>query len=148
MQPQIDAARRDLEEGKTELRGLQAEVSELGAEVRDLLRSEMALARAETKEQLGIAVHITVWGLAGLVMGFIALVWVAVTATLALANVLDAWAAALIVTAALAGLAVVFAMMAKSSLGRLSVVPKRTANSIKEDISWAKQQLKSKPATG
>jgi VIT1/CCC1 family predicted Fe2+/Mn2+ transporter len=148
MQPEIDAVRADIDEGKAEVRGLQSEVAGIAEELRDLVRAELDLAKAETKEQVGVAVKMTAWGVAGLMTAFVMVVWVALTATYALANAVEPWIAALIVTLALGAIALISALMAKSKLSQFSPMPKRTANSLKEDLTWAKHQLKSKPASG
>lgn len=148
MQPKIDAVRADLRDGKAEVRDLQTEVSAIAHELRGLVQAELDLAKAETKEQVGIAVKLTAWGVAGLMTAFVMIVWVALTATYALANAVEPWIAALIVTIALGAVAVISALMAKSKLGQFSIVPRRTANSVKEDLTWARQQLKSNPTSG
>lgn len=141
LRPELDAVRADFEEGQEELRGLSAEMSAISAELKELFRAEVDLAKAEAKEQVGFAVKMTVWGVVALIVGFITIVWVAVTATIALAYPFETWAAALIVTVALALIAGFAAFMAKAKLNQLSLVPRRTTQTVKEDLSWAKHQL-------
>lgn len=125
-----------------------AEMSAISAELKDLFRAELELARAEAKEQVGFAVKMTVWGVVALIAAFITLVWVALTATFAISEALEPWAAALIVTAALALIAGVAALMARAKLSQISLVPRRTTQTVKEDLSWAKHQLNLKPKSG
>jgi hypothetical protein len=148
LRPEVDAVRADIREGKEEIRGLSAEMSALSADAKELLLAELQLAKAETKEQVGFVVQMTTWGVVALIAAFITLVWVALTATAALAEAVDPWLAALIVTVALAVIAGVAALMAKSKLNQISLVPRRTVHSVKEDLTWAKHQLNLKPKSG
>ena len=144
MQPETDAMKAGIQDGKDEVRDLKLEASGIARDLRDLVRAEIDLATAEAKEQVGVVKKVTAWGVIGLVTAILTLVWVALTATYALANAIEPWLAALIVTLALAAFAAMAALMAKSTLSKFSIVPKRTANSVKEDLAWAKRQLKSK----
>lgn len=148
LRPEVDAVRSDIREGKQEARELSAEMSAISADVKELLRAELELAKAETKEQAGVVVKMTTWGVVALVAAFITLVWIALTATYALAEAVDPWAAALIVTLALAAVAGGAALMAKAKLNQISLVPRRTAQTVKEDLTWAKHRLNLKPKSG
>lgn len=139
-----DALREGIRDGKAEVRDLQAEVSGVAQDLRELVRAELGLAKAEAKEQAAVAARATVLGAGALMMAFVMVIWVSLTATYALANAVEPWVAALIVTGALGVMAMLFGLMAKSTIGQFSIVPRRTAHSVKEDLSWAKQQLKSK----
>ena len=85
--------------------------------------------------------------LALLCVGLLALTWVFVTMTVVLAEFLPAWAAAAITLGVLALLTTSAALAARSRLKRLTVVPKRTVHSVREDVQWAKDQLKSRRTT-
>ena len=143
MHTEIDAIRTDLRDGKSDVRDLGAEVAGIADDLRNLVRSELALAKAETKEQVGYAVKVAAWGGIALAAAVVTLVWVALTSTYALSAALPLWLSALIVTGALTVVAGMSALLAKSRAKKLSLMPRRTAKSVKEDLSWAKQQLKS-----
>jgi uncharacterized membrane protein YqjE len=127
----------------SEARDLRAELSEIGTDLGDLLKTEMELARAETREQVQNLTRLAIWGAVALVTSIVLVVWIALTATYALSEAMDDWLAALIVTVVLGLIVGTAAMLAKARLGQVSIMPKRTVNAVKEDMQWAKQQLKS-----
>ena len=143
MHTELNAIRTDLREGKDEGRDLRSEVAGVAGDLRSLVRSELELAKAETKEQVGYVVKVATWGGIALAAAIVTLVWVALTATYALSTAFPLWASALIVTVALLVIAGGAGLTAKSRASKISLMPKRTARSVKEDLSWAKQQLKS-----
>ena len=143
MRTEVEAIRADLREGRSEVRGLGNEVGGIAQDLRTLVRTEMELAKAETKEQAGYLVKLATWGGIALAAGVVTLAWVALTSTYALSGVLPLWLSALIVTVALAVIAAASALVAKSRASKLSFTPRRTINAVKEDVSWAKHQLKS-----
>ena len=70
----------------------------------------------------------------------------ALTATLilVLAEWMDAWIAALIVTLVYAASAAVLALQGKEKVGEANPpVPEQTIETVKEDVQWAKSQVKS-----
>ncbi len=147
LQAEVDAIRADWSEGKGEVRELASELAGISSDLRGLLQGEAQLAKAEAKEQVGIAIKVTMWGAVAAVAALLTLVWVALTATYALANAIEPWLAALVVTVGLALLTLMAAMLAKSRLSKFSLVPKRTVRAVKEDISWAKHQMNSQPTS-
>ena len=143
MRAPVDAIRTDLRDGRSELRGLGSEVTEIAESVRDLLRAEIALAKAETKEQGGHLARAAAWGGVAGAAALLTLAWVALASTYALSTALPLWLAALIVSATLAVLAGIAGLGARARAKKLSVLPRRAVNAVKEDVAWARQQLKS-----
>jgi len=143
MRSELEAIRSDLREGKGEIRDLGSEVSEIAQDLRTLVLTELTLAKAETKEQVGYLVKVATWGGIALAAAIVMLAWVALTSTYALSEVFPMWLSALIVTVALGVVAALSALVVRTRAGKLSLVPRRTVNAVKEDVSWAKQQLKS-----
>jgi uncharacterized membrane protein YqjE len=114
-------------------------VKRLSQETSTLIRQEMALARAELKEQGKKA------GLgAGLLGGsgiaaLLALGSLTACVILALDLVLAAWLAALIVTVIWGAVAGVLAMQGKNKVQEAAPpVPEEAMESVKEDVEWAK----------
>ncbi len=142
MRTELEAIRSDLRGGKGEIGDVGSELSEIARDLRTLVLTEVSLAKAESKEQMGYLVKIAAWGGIALATAIVALVWVALTST-ALSGVFPMWLSALIVTVALGVIAGFAVLAAKSRAGKLSLVPRRTVNAVKEDVSWAKEQLKS-----
>jgi hypothetical protein len=133
-----------MESVRTESREVGEELQGIAQDLRALLRSEMELARAEMREDVQAATRVAIWGAVAALAGTIGVVFAALTAMYGLDHVVPLWVAALIVAAALLLVAVVSALLAKSQLGRISVVPQKTVASVKEDVSWAKAQMKSR----
>ncbi len=133
----------DVRRGTDEVRGISEELGGIADDLRDLVRTEVELAKAEVREQVSLVVKSAIFAGVALVAAMLTLIWVALTATYALDLAVPLWLAALIVTVALGAVAAISGLMVKSRIKQVSVVPKRTMNSVKEDVTWAKQQLKS-----
>jgi len=138
-----DAVRR----GREELRDAGEEFAGIVADIREIARGEVELAKAEMGEQASLLVRTAVWGGIAAVLGMLALTWVFVTMTFVLAEFVPAWAAGAITLAVLAVMTLGAALAARSRFKRLTVVPKRTVHSVREDVQWAKDQLKSRRTT-
>jgi len=138
-----DGIRADARRASDEARALGEELGGIADDLRDLLRGEVELARAEAREQVSLVVRSAIWGGVAVVAALLTLVFIAVTAMFALDTVLPAWLAALIVTAALAVIAGVCGLVVRSRLRQVSVVPRKTIGSLREDVEWARAQLKS-----
>ena len=107
-----------------------------------LVRSEIALAKLEVKETVtGFGVGLALLGGAAFCAVF-ALAFVLVTITLALDLVMPAWLAALLVTVALVGLAVLLGLMGKKKMSKVEFVPAGTIQSVKSDIESIRATLK------
>jgi uncharacterized membrane-anchored protein YhcB (DUF1043 family) len=59
----------------------------------------------------------------------------------ALGNVMDLWLAALIVGLVVIIIGAILLQSGRSMLQRLSIVPEKTVESIKESTEWAKEQV-------
>ena len=114
-------------------------VKELSREVSQLVREEIALAKAEMTEkgkQAGVG--------AGMLSGAAVLGLAAVGGSMAfLILVLDSWMpgwlAALIVTVVYAAAAAVLALRGRERISHATPpVPTQTIESVKEDVQWAK----------
>jgi Putative Actinobacterial Holin-X, holin superfamily III len=114
-------------------------VKELSREVSQLVREEIALAKAEMTQkgkQAGIG--------AGMLSGAAVLALAAVGGSMAfLMLVLDlwmpGWVAALIVTIAYAAAAALLALRGKERISHATPpAPTQTIESVKEDVQWAK----------
>ena len=119
-------------------------VKDLSREVTDLVRQEIALARAEMMEKgrkagrgAGMLSGAAVVGLAA-VGGSMA------TLILLLDIVMPSWLAALIVTAVYAAVAAVLGLRGKAEISEAGPpTPEQTVESVKEDVQWAKTRATS-----
>lgn len=145
MEPQsrngASGVKERLERGRDELTHLRDDFSELAADVRVLAEKELELARAEMGEQMKLAVQGAIWGVVTAVLGLVLLTFVFVSTMLVLNEFMRLWLAAVITTAIVLGLAALAGLYAYSRFKQLTGVPKRTINSVREDVKWARNQL-------
>jgi YihY family inner membrane protein len=114
-------------------------ITSIAGDTATLVRKEMELARQEVVESItGLIKGIAALVVAG-VLGLFALGWLASTLAVALDNVLAPWASRLIVAG-------IFLLLAVAAMlfGRRKPKPplEQTKRTIKEDVTWAKAQLK------
>jgi uncharacterized membrane protein YqjE len=111
------------------------------ANIQDIVRAEVRLAKAELGEELNRArsggILIGVGAVAAIFSAFFLLL----AGVYALGLVMPSWAAALIVTAALAVAAAVTLGVGLKRFKTIQAAPK-TAASLKENVRWAKQLSK------
>ncbi len=107
-----------------------------------LIRKEVELARHEVVEALVARAKAAGALAAGGVMALFAVVFLGIAGGLALATVMAAWAAFLIVAAAFLLLAVGAVLFAKLRMKSPPMAPEETKRTVKEDVEWAKTQLR------
>jgi apolipoprotein N-acyltransferase len=115
----------------------------LSEQTATLVRQELDLAKAEMQQRgkrAGLGLGLIGGG------GVLALAAIgALTATLilVLAEWMDAWLAALIVTLVYAAGAAVLALQGKEKVGEATPPVPQTMETVKEDVQWAKTQVRS-----
>ncbi|HEY0382856.1 MAG TPA: phage holin family protein [Candidatus Elarobacter sp.] len=117
---------------------------ELGDEISALVRQEIALAKVEIAEKTKPAVASAgmFGGTALLGLGAFGALTAFLIALLALW--VPVWASALIVTVVYGAVAFVLAQTGKKKLHEAApLIPEQTAQTVKEDIEWAKTRAKS-----
>ena len=116
---------------------------ELARETGTLVRQEVDLAKTEiTHNATRAAQEIGFLLVGGAVAyaGFLALL-AALIAGLAAAGV-PVWAAALVVGLVVAGLGYLLVQRGLSALRRTGLAPRQTIETLKEDVEWAKEQVR------
>jgi hypothetical protein len=117
-------------------------VKSIASDTSTLMKKEVELARHEIVEALVARLKaVGAFGASG-VMALYMLLFLAVAAGLALATTMAAWAAFLIVAGAFGLLALGAALFAKLRLKAPPLAPEETKRTVKEDVEWAKQQLR------
>jgi len=117
-------------------------VGQVAGDVGTLVKKEVQLARQEVTEAIGARVKAVA---AFLVIGVIALFivgFLGAAAAAALAQVFPLWLALLMVAGAFLLLAVLGAVFGKSRIKKPPLKPEKTKQTIKEDVEWAKAQLR------
>jgi len=115
-------------------------LGELSSDLSRLVRQEIALAKAETKEELSKAGQgAGMFGGAG-VAGLLTLLFLSLALMFALANVMDVGWAALIVAVLWAVVGGVLFAVGRSRLRQATPPLQQTVETLKEDAQWAKRQ--------
>jgi uncharacterized membrane protein YqjE len=117
-------------------------VRSIASDTGTLVRKEVELAKQEITEAVvarlkaaGAFGAAGVFALVGLIMG-------AVAATAALALVFSVWLSALIVTGSLFFIAGIAGLFGVFRIKKPSMAPTETVRTVKEDVEWARAQLK------
>lgn len=108
------------------------------ANLLEIARCELRLARTEFKEEAAKAARPALTFAAGLASGLYGLAFLLAASFFALATVMAAWMAALLVGGILALLAAVLLSLGARKLRRISFVPRKTIQSLEENVQWAK----------
>jgi hypothetical protein len=116
----------------------------LADDARALVRQEVELARAELEQKVRAAVGAVAMCVVAAIAAILALGAFTTALILVLARFLPDWAAALVVGGGLLALAVALGFAGKHLLrNALPLAPEETVETLKEDVAWAKTQLKS-----
>jgi uncharacterized membrane protein YqjE len=116
-------------------------VRELAEDLSTLVRSEVALAKLELKQTAtGIGTVGAFFG-AAIFCALFALVFLFVTAVLALSEVLAPWLSALIVAVALIAVAAVLGLVGRMKLAKVQFVPTATVETVKGNVESIKSDL-------
>jgi MFS family permease len=123
-------------------RGTGPLIRSIASDVSLLVTKQIELAKQEIGEMVGTrAKAIAVIGTAA-VLGLFVIGFVGLAGAEALAEVVPRWAAMLIVAGVFALLAAIAVVLARSWLRSAATKPELTKTTLKEDVRWAKQQLK------
>jgi hypothetical protein len=114
---------------------------ELIAEIGQLFRQELRLARAETGEKLAQAQHGVIAIAVGLFVAFAALLILLQAVVIALAQIVPGWAASVIVAAAAAILAFILIRGGQSSLKLTNLAPTRTLDAMRRDRDMVREKV-------
>jgi membrane protein len=118
-------------------------VKQLSEQTSTLVRKELELARVEmTRKGKAAGLGAGMFGGAGL-FGLLALGALTACFILALAEAVDGWLAALIVTLVYAAIAGVLALTGKSKVQEATPpIPEQAKESVREDVEWTKERAK------
>jgi uncharacterized membrane protein YqjE len=118
-------------------------LSGLVSDLQGIIRGEIALARAEVREDVS-TVGNAIGKMAGaIIFGLTGFIFLMLGATYLLNTWMRMWIAAATVGAVLVVLAAILGMNAKSKLSASNLKPDETIASVKETREWAKQQISS-----
>jgi uncharacterized membrane protein YqjE len=127
--------------GVDELQGVREDVMDLFEDLRGLAQKELELARTEMKEQVSFARNGAILGAIAGVLALLTLAFAATTVMFALDEGMPLWLAALITTAGLLVITAVLGLLARAQMQRVTVAPKKTMESVNEDVQWARRRM-------
>jgi|SRR5690242_8398431 hypothetical protein len=117
-------------------------INEVATEAQAIIRSELRLARAELNEQIAALKRISRTALPAFVLGLYAIGFLLLASVYALELVLPAWLSALIVAVGVGGVAGILLGTAYRQSKSLTAKPERTIESMRENVQWAKTQMR------
>ena len=120
---------------------LGALVRDLMAQVSNMIRHELGLARAEMAEKAGQAGSGVAMIATAVALGIAALVILLLSAVLGLNYVMEPWLSALIVGGVAALIAAAIAAKGKSNLRARNLTPDHTLHSVRDDARFVRQQF-------
>lgn len=123
--------------------GLGTLVTGIVSDLQDIVRGEMALAKAELREDASAIGRAVAMLAVGAVIALVGFIFVMLGVTYLINRSLSMWLSAGIVGAALLVIAIILLMVGRSKLSASSMTPTQTIDSLKEDQAWASQQIKS-----
>ena len=119
--------------------GLGEVLGSLVADLQNLVRGEIKLARAEMDQKIDTLLVSAIWLLGGALVAFAGLVVLLQAIAAGLALVMPAWAAFLIVGIVIVVAGALVAYSGLSSLSLKTLTPNRTVSSLEKDIRIVKE---------
>ena len=117
-------------------------INHIVGNIQEIIGAEFQLAKTEIKEEISKASAPAATLGAGLVISFFALGFLLLAAVYALSMVIAAWLAALLVGVTLTTTGIALISSGAKKLKGVNVLPEKTADSLKENMQWAKNQIK------
>jgi hypothetical protein len=115
---------------------------DLASDMSTLVRQEVALAKVEiTQKAKHVGKNVGYLVIGGAV-AYAALLAIIAAIIMLLAKVLPGWGSALIVGAVVGGIGWMLIGKATMALQQADLTPRETVETLKEDATWAKQQIK------
>jgi uncharacterized membrane protein YqjE len=122
-------------------RSISVVLRDIVRDIQEIVRSEVRLAKTELHEELTKTRSASLLIALGAASGVFSMLFALLTIVYALSIVIPAWLAALCVAAGIGVVAAVTTIAGVRLLKTINAAPKTVA-SMKENIEWAKQQVK------
>ncbi|HEY6661125.1 MAG TPA: phage holin family protein [Pyrinomonadaceae bacterium] len=116
--------------------------SDLASEMSSLVRQEMALAKVEVTQKAKYVGRNVGYLVVGGAVAYAALLAVIAAIIMLLDKVMPNWGAALLVGVLVGGIGWLLIGKALSALQQADMTPRQTVETLKEDATWMKQQIK------
>jgi hypothetical protein len=131
----------DVERGRQEVSAVRQDVASIADDLRVLALKEAELARAEFAQQLGFSRDTAISAGVAAIAALLMLTFAGLTLMFALSEGMPTWVAGLITTVVFAAMVAFAAAFMRARMRQISLVPRRTIDSIREDVKWARSQL-------
>jgi putative superfamily III holin-X len=115
---------------------------DLATEMSNLVRQEVALARIEVSQKAKYVGKNVGYLVVGGAVAHAAMLAVIAAIIMLLAKVMPNWSATLLVGIVVAGIAWLLIGKALAALQRTEITPRETVETLKEDATWMKEQIK------
>jgi hypothetical protein len=125
-------------ESRTSLRDLVGEVAD---DARDLVRGEIALARAEVEQKVERVVTGVISLVGAMLLAYAGLIIVLIAAAQALARSVPDWAASLIIGGVVLFIGLLMALIARRALSPSAMIPERIIRNVQADARVAKEHV-------
>lgn len=116
--------------------------SDLASDMASLVRQEVTLARVELTQKAKRVGKNVGYLVVGGAIGYAALLAVMAAVIMLLTRVMPAWGASLLVGIVIAGISWLLIGKALNALQETDLTPRETVETLKEDATWMKQQIK------
>ena len=116
--------------------------SDLASEMSNLVRQEVALAKVEVGQKAKHIGRNVGYLVVGGAVAYAAMLAVIAAIIMLLARVMPEWGATLLVGVIVAGISWLLIGKALSALQQTDITPRETVETLKEDATWMKQQIK------
>jgi Putative Actinobacterial Holin-X, holin superfamily III len=115
---------------------------DLASDMANLVRQEVALAKVEITQKTKVVGRNVGYLVVGGAVAYAALLAIIAAIIMLLAKVVPHWGAALIVGAIVGGIGWLLIGKAMMALQQADLTPRETVETLKEDATWMKQQIK------
>ena len=116
--------------------------SDLATEMSNLVRQEVALAKVEVGQKAKYVGRNVGYLVVGGAVAYAALLAIIAALIMLLDNVMPSWGASLLVGVLVGGVGWLLIGKALSALQQADITPRQTVETLKEDATWMKQQIK------
>ena len=117
-------------------------LQDIVANIQEIVRSEFRLAKVEIHEESTKAVRSSIPLVMGVLLSLYALGFILLAVVHALSLVVDAWLAALIVGFGVLVISMILVSVGRKRFKQVKVVPEKTVVTVKENVQWAKHQIR------
>ena len=117
-------------------------LQDIVANIQEIVRSEFRLAKAEIQEEAHKIARSSIPMGIGIVMALYAVGFILLAIVHGLSTVMEAWLAALIVSVAVLVASMTLIAAGRKRLKQVKVVPEKTIETVKENVQWAKGQIR------